>query len=360
MAVPILPVILAGGGGTRLWPSSRMDNPKQFLSLNSQFSMLQQTVLRLEEGTAPTQPMVICSAKHRTAVMAHLRQIDCSPSCVVLEPFGRSTAPAAAVAAMLQVENDPRALLLLAPADHIIRDTPALHSAIQKGIGPAIDGMLVTFGMKPERPETGFGYIEQGGALKAYPGCNAVERFKEKPDEPTARQLIATGNHVWNSGIFLFRADSFLEELKVHEPAVFTACRRALDAGEIDAECLFLDRSAFEACPAISIDFAVMERTERAVVVPVQMGWSDVGSWASLWQIQDKDDNGNVASGSTVSVDTSNSYVRSDGPMVATIGLEGMVVVATKDAVLVCPMERAQDVGLIADMIGTKEDPVSE
>ncbi len=360
MAGPVQPVILAGGGGTRLWPASRWDSPKQFLSLNSQFSMLQQTALRFMDGADHPQPWVICSAEHRTAVIEHLRQIDCSPSRVVLEPFGRSTAPAAAIAAILLAEKDPQALLLLAPADHVIQDAPAFHLAVQNGIGPAADGMLVTFGMKPERPETGFGYIEQGSALGEFAGCYAVNRFTEKPDMATARRLIEAGNHVWNSGIFLFRADSFLAELEAHEPTVLAACRRAIDTGDADAECLSLGGSAFEDCPAISIDHAVMERTKRAVVVPVQMDWSDVGSWASLWQIQDKDHKGNVISGPTVSIDSSNSYVRSDGPLVATIGLEGMVVVVTKDAVLVCPMERAQEVGLITDLINSEAAPASE
>ncbi len=356
MAGPVQPVILAGGGGTRLWPASQKDNPKQFLSLDSQISMLQQSALRFMDRSGHSRPFVICSAEHRTAVMDHLHQIDCRPSRVVLEPLGRSTAPAAAVASILLAEKDPQALVLIAPADHIIRDAASLHSAVENGIRPAIDGMLVTFGIKPDRPETGYGYIEQGSPLDGSPGCFAVNMFTEKPDEATATRLIETGDHLWNSGIFLFRADSFLEELKAHEPDVLAACQRALDASETSAEFVSLDKAAFETCPRISIDHAVMERTKRAAVVPVQMHWSDVGSWASLWQIQDKNDDGNVISGPAVSVDTSNSYVRSDGPLVATIGLEGMVVVATKDAVVVCPMDRAQDVGRISDLIRSEAE----
>lgn len=359
MAATILPVVLSGGSGTRLWPASRRDHPKQFLSLDSGFSMLQQTVLRVMDGADRSDPLVICSAGHRTAIAEQLRRIDCTPSRIVLEPFGRNTGPAAAIAAILQVERDPRALLLLLPADHVIRDPAALRLAIEAGTGAAADGMMVTFGIMPERPETGFGYIEQGDAMEDFPGCYEVNAFIEKPDEPMARRLISTGNHVWNSGMFLFRADRLLAELEAYEPAVVAACREALDTGDSQAEYLTLGKSAFESCPAISIDHAVMERTKNAAVVPADMGWSDVGSWASLWQVQDRDDRGNVVAGATVSLDTSNSYVRSDGPLVATIGIDGMVVVATKDAVLVCPLERAQEVRLIVEKMSTEDDPVN-
>lgn len=350
----IHPLILSGGSGTRLWPLSSRDRPKQFLPLLSNRSMLEETVLRFSDSPAYAAPTIVCGADQEAIVRDHLIRADCVPSRIVLEPMARGTAPAAAVAAMLLSESDREGLLLVLPADHAVRDLQALHEAIGRGAEAARAGYLVALGIGPDRAETGYGYIRPGQVLEACPGCHAIDGFVEKPDLETARTLVSEGRHLWNGGMFLFRVDRLLEELEAYEPEVLTACREAIAGSGGEAGSITLDPTGLEACPTISLDHAVMERTTKGAVVAVDMGWSDIGSWEALWQLRDHDGEGNAVSGPAVSIDTVDSYLVSAGPMVATIGLEGYVVVATKEAVLVCPMDRVQEVNTLVARLREK------
>ncbi|MGB8276205.1 MAG: mannose-1-phosphate guanylyltransferase/mannose-6-phosphate isomerase [Alphaproteobacteria bacterium] len=340
----IHPVILSGGAGTRLWPMSRELYPKQLLALNSEQSLLQETVRRASDERHFHAPLVICNEEHRFIVAEQLRRISVTPRSVVLEPFGRNTAPAAAVASLMLMESDPDAVLLVMPSDHVIGDESAFLEAVTAGAGAARAGGLVTLGVTPEGAETGYGYIRRGDSLKGHPGCFGVARFVEKPDRDTAQSFVAAGDWHWNSGIFLFKAQAFLSELERHQPEMVAACRAAVKAGKRDLDFFRIGREAFQASPAVSIDYAVMEHTSHAVVVPVTMAWSDVGSWSALWQIGDKDNHGNVCIGDVLVRDVRNCYIRSEHRLVAAVGLEDVVIVATDDAVMVAPREHAQAV----------------
>jgi mannose-1-phosphate guanylyltransferase/mannose-6-phosphate isomerase len=345
------PVVLCGGSGTRLWPLSRALYPKQLLALTSEHTLLEDTLLRTADATSFAPPIVVGGEEHRFVIAEQLRGLGIVPQEVVVEPVGRNTAPATAVAALLVLRVDPEGHLLLMPADHVIADPAAFRAAVDRALPASQAGHLVTFGVEPTGPHTGYGYIRRGTALPGQPGCHLVERFVEKPDAATAAAWVASGEYLWNSGIFLFRADRYLEELGRREPAMVAACRRALDAARHDLGVLRLDGEAFAASPANSIDYAVMEHVGGAVVVPVSMGWSDVGSWAALWRISDKDAAGNVSRGPVIALDVADSLLRSDGPAIAAVGLRDVVLVATKDAVLAVSRDRAEEVRAVVDQL---------
>jgi mannose-1-phosphate guanylyltransferase / mannose-6-phosphate isomerase len=340
----IHPVILSGGSGTRLWPMSRSFYPKQLLPLVGEHSLLQQAALRVADVPGFGAPLLIANEEHRFIIAEQLREIDVAAQGLLLEPVGRNTAPAACVAALTLAEAEPDALMLLMPSDHTITDRDAFLAAVERAAVAARAGYLVTFGIHPERAETGYGYIERGAAFSCAQGAFAVARFVEKPDPETAERYVAAGAFLWNSGIFLFPAALYLSELERLRPEMLEACRRALSAARRDDDFIRLDKQAFTACPSDSIDYTVMEHTERAVVVPVSMGWSDLGSWDALWDMAEKDAAGNALVGNVIAEDAKNCYLRSEAGLVAVLGVEDMVVVATDDAVMLAPRNRAQDV----------------
>jgi len=340
----LTPVILSGGAGTRLWPLSRELYPKQLLALTGERTMLQQTALRLS-GLATTGPIVVCNEAHRFLVAEQLRQLKIEPRATVLEPFGRNTAPAialAALAATRDAEAGSDAVLLVLPADHVIRDIPAFQAAVRVAQAAAEQGKLVTFGIVPSAPETGYGYIQRGLAQSG--GVHAIARFVEKPSLQRAQEFLASGDYLWNSGMFMFRASRYLQELERFAPAIAASCRKALEGAKTDLDFVRIDSKTFEACPSDSIDYAVMEKTADALVVPLDAGWSDVGSWAALHDASDADSHGNVTHGDVISENTNNCYLYSESRLVAAVGLSDHVVVETKDAVLVAPRDRVQDV----------------
>jgi mannose-1-phosphate guanylyltransferase/mannose-6-phosphate isomerase len=347
----INPVILSGGAGTRLWPLSRPHFPKQFIALTSGRTMLQETALRVSDPALFAAPVVVCSDEHRFVVAEQMRAVGAAPAAIMLEPVARNTAPAIAAAACWLGGGD--ALMLVLPSDHVIRDAAAFRTAVRRAAAAAEDGWLVTFGIAPHQPETGYGYIARGPALESLEGAYKVARFTEKPDAETAARYLAQGDHAWNSGMFLFRADVYLAELDRLQPAMAESCRRAVASARGDLDFLRLDETAFAACDSVSIDYAVMEHTGKAAVVPADLGWSDVGSWSALWDAVERDADGNAAIGTVVAVDSRNNYLRADGPLIAGLGLEDMVVVTTADAVLVAPKDRAQEVRALYDALRT-------
>ena len=340
----IYPVILSGGSGTRLWPMSRSLYPKQLLALFGDTSLLQQTVWRVagQPGFAP--PLIVANEEHRFIIAEQLREIRVEAAGLLLEPIGRNTAPAAAVAALRIAERDPEGFVLVMPSDHAIADPQAFHEAVGRAAAAAKAGLLVTFGITPDRAETGYGYIAAGKPIAACDGAFSVARFVEKPQQPDAERYVAAGDYFWNSGIFLFPAAVYLAELERLRPDMLAACKEALTKAKSDADFIRLDKAAFAACPADSIDYAVMEHTGSAAIVPVGMGWSDLGSWDALWEMSAKDERGNALAGNVVAEDTANCYLRSENGLVAAIGVEDLVVVATDDAVMVAPRNRTQEV----------------
>jgi mannose-1-phosphate guanylyltransferase / mannose-6-phosphate isomerase len=347
---PIIPVILSGGSGTRLWPVSRESFPKQLWPLISDHTMLQETALRARgERFAP--PIVVCNQEHRFLIAEQLRAAAIPSPRILLEPVGRNSAPAIAAAAVLVAEDDPDAVLWLLAADHVIADTEALYGSLATAAAVARAGRFVTFGMRPTAPEAGYGYIAVGAALDDAPGAFAVAEFMEKPDAATAARLATDGRHLWNSGMFVFTARTLLEELETHAPDVLRAVRRAVAERQSDLDFIRLGVAAFTASPSISLDYAVAERTGRAAVVPADIGWSDVGSWGALWELGDKDAAGNVAVGDVLLENARNCYVRSDGMLAAVVGLDDAVVVVTEDAVLAMHRNHAQDVKKVVDRL---------
>jgi mannose-1-phosphate guanylyltransferase/mannose-6-phosphate isomerase len=309
-------------------------------------TLLQNTVLRLKDMVGVATPLVICNEEQRFVVAEQLRRLDVKPMAVILEPVARNTAPAVTVAALHAVSKGEDPVLLVLPADHVIVEVEGFQATIARVLAHAQAGRLITFGIVPTAPETGYGYIKAGKSLVESDIC-LVERFVEKPDVATAQAYVDSGTYYWNSGMFMFRASRFLEELEHFAPAIHTVCQRAYAASCVDLNFLRLDRTAFEACPSDSIDYAVMEKTTNAVVVPLSVGWNDVGSWSALWQVGTQDENGNVASGDVLPMDTRNCYLYSTGRLVATLGIEDLVVVETCDAVLVADKNRVQDVKAI-------------
>ncbi len=344
----MIPVILSGGSGTRLWPLSRSHYPKQFLPLVTENTMLQETLLRLDGLGNIDNPIVVCNEDHRFMVAEQLRELGVTPQSILLEPVGRNTAPAVAMAALSA--DSPDALLLVLAADHVISDVASFQLSILKAVQLADSGALVTFGIVPTGPETGYGYIQRGDADAAGESYS-VAAFVEKPDLSTATAYIDSGDYYWNSGMFVFRASRYLEELERHNPAMLAACQKAHQNALVSPDFTRLGKEAFAACPADSIDYAVMEKTDRAVVVPLDAGWSDVGSWSALWDVAGKDVNGNAIKGDVLAVDTGNSYLHSENKLVAVVGLSDMVVVETDDAVMVSPRSRVQEVKQIVDLL---------
>ena len=347
----ITPVILAGGSGTRLWPLSRAGHPKQFLALNGDKTLLQQTIERLAD-LPTTAPITICNEEHRFFVAEQMREISALGK-IILEPVGRNTAPAIALAALAVKDNDP--LLLVLAADHVVADQRAFTEAVMQAVPLAEDGRLVTFGIVPTAPHTGYGYIEAGDPVH---GAYFVASFKEKPDAETADQYLSQGGCFWNSGMFIFRASRYLEELEFHRPDIAAACEKAMGDTSSDLDFIRIDKEAFAACPDDSIDYSVMEKTKDAVVVPMNAGWNDIGSWSSLWDVGDKDVCGNKVSGDVILYDSNNSYIRADDKLVAAVGIDNLVVVSTKDALLVAHKDRVQDAKRVANKL--REDGRTE
>jgi mannose-1-phosphate guanylyltransferase / mannose-6-phosphate isomerase len=359
-APELIPVILSGGSGTRLWPLSRDLRPKQLLPLVGPRTLLQDTVLRtrsLSQRLAP--PIVVCSEDHRFLVAEQLREIGVSPRTTVLEPEGRNTAPAVAIAALIATQSAPHdaksraarvsagSVLLVSPADHVILDTTAFAASVDEAIDAARAGYLVTLGIKPDRPETGYGYIERGADRGRW---SLVDDFVEKPDLPTAQRYVDSGRYLWNSGMFVCTPSAYLEELERHSPAIYAACVRAFREAAVDDDFTRLG-GAFLDCPSDSIDYAVMEKTSKAAVVPLEAGWSDIGSWSALYDVLEKDSDGNVVRGDVVLERCKNSYVLSTNRLVATIGLDGFVVIETPDAVTVLPQREAQSIKAVVERL---------
>jgi len=344
--VSICAVIMAGGSGTRLWPLSRAAHPKQFLRLHGEGSMLQETLKRLS-GLDIQSSTTICNEEHRFFVAEQLREIDKLGS-IILEPVGRNTAPAIALAA-LTVEDDP--LLLVLAADHVIQDQAAFNAAVMRAMPLAEAGKLVTFGIVPTQPHTGYGYIKRG---KDIGEGFEVDAFVEKPSSEVAQDYLSSGDYYWNSGMFLFRASNYLEELKKFRPDILEQCKASVMEVKTDLDFLRVDKDMFESCAAESVDYAVMEKTSRAVVVPMDVGWSDIGSWSSLWDISQKDDDGNSAHGDVILHNTYNSYVKTDRKLVAVIGVNDLIIVSTKDALMVAHKDSVQDVKIITELLKTR------
>jgi mannose-1-phosphate guanylyltransferase/mannose-6-phosphate isomerase len=335
----LVPVLLSGGSGTRLWPASRESHPKQFLPLLGEHSLLQLTWLRLK-GLTTAAPLIVANEEHRFLVAEQMRALDAQPAAIILEPMARNTAPAIAVAALAAMAHGDDPLLLVLPSDHLIKDEAGFREAIAAALMAAEIGGLVTFGIVPDAPETGFGYI------KAAPGqgVRAVERFVEKPDLATAMQYVASGEYFWNSGMFLFRASGYLAELEKSQPVMVAQCRLAVAQAKRDVDFLRLDKAAFAACPSDSIDYAVMEKTAHAKVLPLDVGWNDVGSWSALWQVSAQDAHGNAHRGDVVAVDCHNTLVHSERRLTALLGVDDLIVVDTDDALLVAHRDKVQQV----------------
>lgn len=367
----ILPIIMAGGSGTRLWPLSRQRFPKQFLTLDGQHSMLQTTLLRLS-GLVHQAPLVICNEEHRFSVAEQLRANKLAHSGIILEPVGRNTAPAIALAALQALKSEQDPILLVLAADHVIRDEGNFCQTLASAKKLAEADKLVTFGIIPTKPETGYGYIKRGKALVAEnlngsePEADRfiIDRFVEKPDLETAKQYMESGEYYWNSGIFMFKASVYLAELKAHRPDIYRSCKRAIANTQSDLDFIRIDKDAFLDCAADSIDYAVMEplcnnnsRSNKAIVVPMACGWSDVGSWSSLWEVSSKDPQGNAIRGDVIANNTRNSYIYAQDKLVTTIGLENMIVVETKDAVLVAKQSDVQQVKAIVEQLEHEQRP---
>ena len=357
---PLIPVILCGGTGTRLWPLSRASYPKQYWPLSGEgdATLLQQTQQRLQGLDGLESPLLICNEDHRFIVAEQMRQIDVVPSAILLEPLGRNTAPAVTVAALQATASGEDPLLLVLAADHMIRDAAGFREAVESGRGAAESGRLVTFGIVPTAPETGYGYIEAAEPFR--PGELAevpIARFVEKPDQATAEQFLATGRFAWNSGMFLFKASAMLAELERLAPDVVSCCRAALEQDSADLDFLRLEREAFARCPNVAIDVAVMEQTTLGSVLPLDVGWSDVGSWSALWETGDRDGDGNVLQGRVISQESRNCYLRSEHRLVVGLGVENLVVVETDDAVLIADRSRAQDIKTVVKQLEADGSP---
>lgn len=342
----IWPVILSGGSGTRLWPLSRLERPKQLLALAGERTMIQSTAARTADRARFHAPIVVANEAHRAAIVD---QLGASIEALILEPAGRNTAPAIALAARRVVAADPAGMMLVMPSDHVIGDTDAFLAAVE-ALRPFVrEGWLATFGIRATAPETGYGYIQFGEPLGG--GVNAVRRFVEKPDRATAEAYVASGDYAWNGGIFLMRADRYLAALAAHAPAIDAAVAASMRGAQTDGPVVRPDAAAFASCPSDSIDYAVLEHDDRIAVAPVDMGWSDIGSWDALWEVADRDGCGNTTDGDAILVNSANCLVRSEGPLVSLVGVEGLTVVAGRDAVLVAARGHGQDVKKVVDRL---------
>ena len=348
------PVVLAGGSGSRLWPKSRAALPKQFLALTSEKTMLQETLQRLD-GSSAANPIVICNDAHRFLVAEQLRQMGGDHGGIILEPVGRNTAPAIALAALHAMQTDDDPVLLVLAADHLIKDSAGFQAAVSKANELAMDGNLVTFGIVPDQAHTGYGYIKGGEAIGV--GMK-VDEFVEKPDLATAQQYVDSGNYFWNSGMFMFKASVYLAELKKHAPEMYSICEQAIATESKDLDFIRIDPEIFATCPDDSIDYAVMEKTALVAMVPLDAGWSDVGSWSSLWETADnKDENGNVIVGDAILEGVNNSYINAEERLIAVVGLDDVVVVETKDAVMVANKNKVQDIKNVVNKLKAEQRP---
>ena len=353
----IVPVILAGGSGTRLWPLSREMHPKQLINIINEKTMLQETLIRLSGLEDIGNPIVICNDNHRFIVAEQLREIEITAESILLEPMGRNTAPALAIAALRMLSQGLDPLLLVLPADHIIKDVSAFHDALSSGESFAKAGYLITFGIVPEIAETGYGYIRKGDQLSGFENTEVVKiaEFVEKPDKKTAESYIKSGGYCWNSGMFMLKASHVIEELKKYAPEIVEACERALNSGREDLDFFRLDAEVFETCPNKSIDCALMEKTDKGAMVSLKAGWDDLGSWAALWRVGEKNQSGNVIQGDVFTHDVTNSYLKATHRMIAAVGLENHIVIETSDAVLISPIDRVQEVKQLVDQLKSEK-----
>lgn len=345
----IVPVILAGGSGSRLWPASRSLYPKQFLNLtDNDFSLFQQTLKRLKGIQNLADPIIVCNQEHRFLVAEQLRLINQDVQKIILEPFGKNTAPAITLAAVCnEIEN---ATLLILPADHLVGQPLQLHQAIDNAESLCAKNKLITFGIKPSHPETGYGYISVGKSINDSSGFE-IDSFVEKPNLPKAKSFIESGNYLWNSGMFAFKAEVYLDEINKYSPNILNTIKRSVDKAKIDSNFIHINEVEFEKCPSDSIDYAVMEKTDKAAVIPLDANWSDIGSWDSLWKVNTKDENNNNIKGDVYTENTSNCLVHSDSRLIATIGLDNHIVIETADAVLVANKDESQSVKKIVEKI---------
>jgi mannose-1-phosphate guanylyltransferase / mannose-6-phosphate isomerase len=343
----ITPVILSGGSGSRLWPLSRAMHPKQMLDLVGEHSLIQETALRLNDPELFGPPIIVCNEEHRFVIAEQLREVGITPAAIILEPMARNTAPAIAVAAVVA---GPDNIILSVPSDGHIGEAARYRDSVRAGLPAARDERVVTFGVAPSRPETGFGYIEEGDALEEAP-AHRVAAFHEKPDAARAETYLQSGKHLWNTSLFLVRAGFFLDELDRLTPGIVPAARKAVALGQQDLDFTRLDADAFAAAPSISVDHALMEKTGRAAVLRLETSWSDVGSWQELWQQGEGDADGNVLVGDVIAEDSSGNYLRSEGRLIAALGLRDQIVVATRDVVMILPRERSQDVKLLVERV---------
>jgi len=344
------PVILTGGAGSRLWPVSREFYPKPLLPLFGDQTLLQDTATRLDSIGTAGNPVFVCNEEHRFLVAEQVRALGKEPEAILLEPEGRNTAPALTIAALYLVDKEPAAMMVVMPADHVIPDPEAFTDAVEQGAKLAADGYLVTFGVVADKPETGYGYIHRGAEIDTT-GVFKVDRFVEKPDQGTAQNYVDAGDYYWNAGIFLLRADRWLEEIGKLQPEILKACQQAVANGSRDSDFVRVEKGAFLSSPSDSIDYAVMEKTDRAAVVPLQTSWSDVGSWSSIWEVSEQDDAGNVTRGDVLMHNTRNSLFMAENRCVAAVGLDDMIVVETADAVLVADKNKCQDVKAIVNKL---------
>ncbi len=349
----LTPVILSGGVGSRLWPLSRESYPKQLLALVDHKTLLQNTVKRLEGLANQSAPLMVCNENHRFLVAEQLRNIGVSAAHIILEPIGRNTAPAVAVAALTALSRDSDALLLVLPADHLIANAALFREAVTMGVPLASANNLVTFGIVPNRPETGYGYINATDVIEE--NALSVKRFVEKPDLNTAQQYINSGEYYWNSGMFLFKASQYIKELETYAPDIVNSCRQAIDNAIKDKDFLRLDADAFKASPSDSIDYAVMEKTHSAVMIPLDAGWNDIGAWSSLWEVSEQDSDGNVTLGDVLTENVHDSYLRAEHRLLAAIGVENLTIIETADAVLVAHKDHVQEVKKIVSRLKANE-----
>ncbi|MEF1254512.1 MULTISPECIES: mannose-1-phosphate guanylyltransferase/mannose-6-phosphate isomerase [unclassified Vibrio] len=348
----IYPIVMAGGTGSRLWPLSRELYPKQFLNLSGESSMLQRTFERLS-GFEHQSPIVVCNEEHRFIAAEQIRIGGFSHSGIILEPVGRNTAPAIALAALQALKNEDESdpVLLVLAADHLIENTLEFNRSVANAYPYAKEGQLVTFGIVPTEPETGYGYIKCGERLSTGGTGYVVDKFVEKPNLTDAESYLASGDYYWNSGMFMFKASKYLSELKKYRPEILDACEKALSDAQWDMEFIRVDKASFEACPDDSIDYAVMEKTKNAALVPMNAGWSDVGSWSALWEVEKKDSSNNVTKGDVIAVNSKGNYLHSENKLIATVGVNNLVVIETKDAVLVADKDQVQNVKSVVNQL---------